>query len=170
MTTPLLENTFRVWAVGWLCAAVTADVAPAEQPRRLQRAESFLGVHFDFHAGKECTEIGRHTTQAMVEKIIHLVRPDYLQIDCKGHPGLSSYPTQVGNQAPGFVGDPLRVWREVTARHGVALYTHYSSVWDSEAIRKNPSWGAVNADGKTSDRAISLFGPYADRLLIPQLR
>jgi len=28
----------------------------------------------------------------MIETIIREVRPDYIQIDCKGHRGLSSYP------------------------------------------------------------------------------
>ena len=139
-------------------------------PKRLKRAESYFGIHFDFHAGSDCNEIGKNTTPEMVEKIINAAHPDYIQIDCKGHPGLSSYPTKAGNQAPGFVGDPLQVWREVTARHGVALYMHYSGVWDSEAIRKHPDWGAVDANGKTNGNATSFFSGYADRLLIPQLR
>ncbi len=139
-------------------------------PNRLTRAESFLGVHFDFHAGEDCTEIGKNTTPAMIESVIDQVHPDYIQIDCKGHPGLSSYPTKVGNQAPGFVGDPLRMWREVTARRGVALYMHYSGVWDSKAIKLHPDWGVINADGSTNGNATSFFGPYADKLLIPQLR
>ncbi len=143
------------------------DAAPH---KRLKRSESYFGIHFDFHAGPDCTEIGRNTTPEMVERIIEAAHPDYIQVDCKGHPGLSSYPTKAGNPAPGFVGDPLRVWREATARHGVALYMHYSGVWDSEAIRQHPDWAAVNADGTTNHNATSFFGPYADRLLIPQLR
>jgi hypothetical protein len=139
-------------------------------PKRLKRADSFLGIHFDFHAGPDCKEVGRNTTRSMVEAVIQQVHPDYLQIDCKGHPGLSSYPTRVGHQAPGIIGDPLRLWREVTAEHGVGLYMHYSGVWDSEAIRRHPAWGVINADGKTNGNATSFFGPYADRLLIPQLR
>ena len=139
-------------------------------PPRLKRADSFLGIHYDFHAGPDCTEIGKNTTRSMIENIITQVRPDYIQIDCKGHRGLSSYPTQVGHQAPGFVGDPLRLWRQVTAEHGVALYMHYSGVWDSEAIIRHPDWAAINADGKVNGNATSFFGPYADRLLIPQLR
>ena len=153
-----------------LFIATSAAVSAADSPPRLKRADSFLGIHFDFHAGPDCTEVGKNTTPAMVENIIDLVHPDYLQIDCKGHRGLTSYPTTVGNPAPGFVGDPLRVWREVTARRGVSLYMHYSGVWDSEAIIKNPAWGVVNADGKTNPNATSFFGPYADKLLIPQLR
>ena len=58
----------------------------------------------------------------------------------------------------------------MTAEHGVALYMHYSGVWDSEAIRRHPDWGVVNGDGKTNGNATSFFSPYADRLLIPQLR
>jgi alpha-L-fucosidase len=144
--------------------------SPATGPKRLPRADSFLGIHFDFHAGTDCTEIGKNTTREMIEGVIDLVRPDYIQIDCKGHPGLSSYPTKVGNRAPGFLGDPLRLWRQVTAERGVALYMHYSGVWDSEAIRLHPDWGAANADGKTNGNATSFFGPYDEKLLIPQLR
>jgi len=153
-----------------LAAPPPRGAAAADAPKRLTRAESFLGVHFDFHAGKDCTEVGKNTTPAMIENIIRLVKPDYLQIDCKGHPGLSSYPTRVGHRAPGIIGDPLKTWREVTAAHGVALYMHYSGVWDSAAVAAHPDWAAVNADGKPNGKATSLFGPYADKLLIPQLR
>ncbi|MCX7825468.1 MAG: hypothetical protein N2689_07905 [Verrucomicrobiae bacterium] len=150
----------------------TVAVAPAADStqNRLRRAESFLGIHFDFHANTDCTNVGANTTPAMVEHIIKLVRPDYIQTDCKGHPGLSSYPTRVGHRAPGIIGDPLRVWRAVTAAHGIGLYMHYSGVWDSKAIQDHPDWAAVNADGKPNERAISFFGPYAEKLLIPQLR
>ena len=139
-------------------------------PPRLKRTDSFLGIHFDFHAGPDCKSVGSNTTPAMVANIIDLVHPDYLQIDCKGHPGYSSYPTKVGNPVPGFVGDPLRVWRQVTAEKGVALYMHYSGVWDTAAVTKHPEWAAVGADGKPNAKATSVFGPYADELLIPQLR
>lgn len=166
------SRTLLLCVVAGLClpsAAFTGNAAEAG-PQRLKRADSFLGVHYDFHAGPDCTEIGKNTTPEMVENIIKQIRPDYLQIDCKGHRGLSSYPTKAGNPAPGFVGDPLRVWRDVTARNGVALYMHYSGVWDSEAIIQNPSWGAINPDGKTNGNATSFYSPYAEKLLIPQLR
>jgi hypothetical protein len=139
-------------------------------PARLRRSESFLGIHFDFHAGADCKEIGKDVNEEMVEYIIKTVRPDYLQCDGKGHPGLSSYPTKVGNQAPGFVKDQLKIWREVTKRMGVALYVHYSGVWDSEAVKKNPQWARVDENGKVDDRITSVFGPYVDELMIPQLK
>lgn len=149
---------------------LAASTAFSAEPARLKRADSFLGIHFDFHAGPDCKEVGKNTTPQMVERIIDLVHPDYLQIDCKGHPGYSSYPTKVGHPVPGFVGDPLKVWREVTARRGVALYMHYSGVWDSKAVAEHPDWAVTNGDGKQNAKATSTFGPYADRLLIPQLR
>jgi hypothetical protein len=163
---PFLRHTIPL---GLLLLGTVAGTAA--DPPRLKRSQSFLGIHFDFHAGPDCTEIGKNTTRAMIENVLTQVHPDYLQIDCKGHPGLSSYPTKVGNQAPGFVGgDPLRLWRQVTAERGVSLYMHYSGVWDTRAIELHPEWGAVNADGKVNMKATSFFGPYADRLLIPQLR
>jgi hypothetical protein len=148
---------------------IFAGSAVAAEPPRLKRADSFLGIHFDFHAGPGNTEVGKNTTPAMVQRIIDLVRPDYLQIDCKGHTGYTSYPTKIGQQVPSYVGDPLRIWRDVTAANGVALYMHYSGVWDGVAVKK-PGWAALAADGKPSERATSFWGPYADQLLIPQLR
>lgn len=35
----------------------------------------------------------------------------------QGTPGISSYPTEVGFRTAGYVGDPLKLWREVTDRH-----------------------------------------------------
>ena len=168
-TTAMTSLWFLVMVT--LAGSVEMNAADTSNPlRRLKRSESFLGMHFDFHAGPDCKEVGKNTTPEMVAAILDKVKPDYLQIDCKGHPGYSSYPTKVGNPVPGFVGDPLRVWREVTAARGVALYMHYSGVWDSRAIQLHPEWAVINADGSTNKNANSVFGPYVDRLLVPQLR
>ncbi len=143
---------------------------PAQQhPPRLTRAESFLGIHFDCHMNERCTEVGKTVTRRMVERIIDAVQPDYIQCDCKGHRGLCSYPTKVGHPAPGFVRDQLRVWREATARRGVGIYMHYSGVWDNEAVARHPSWARIDEKGKRDKQKASVFGPYVDRLLIPQL-
>ena len=159
-------------ALAFLCGACASGERTSDQghcPPRLRRADSFVGIHFDFHAREDCTSVGSNTTPEMVAAVVDLLNPDFIQIDCKGHPGYSSYPTKVGNPAPGIVGDPLRIWRKVTADKGVALFMHYSGVWDYSAVAKHPDWAAVGADGKPSTKATSVFGPYADRLLIPQL-
>lgn len=169
MNTILLRTAALAILTNTLLVGAPAEPAKPE-PVRLKRSQSFLGIHFDFHATADCKDVGLNTTPEMVASILDQVRPDYIQVDCKGHPGYSSYPTKVGNPVPGIVGDPLRVWREVTASRGVALYLHYSGVWDSRAIEKHPEWAAVNADGKPNSNATSVFGPYVDQLLIPQLR
>lgn len=138
--------------------------------KRLRRSESFLGIHFDFHAGHDCTEVGKNVSRRIIENIIKQVRPDYIQCDCKGHPGIASYPTKVGYPAPNFVRDQLRIWREVTAKRGVALYVHYSGVMDKEAVKHHPSWARVDGNGRRDDSRTSVFGPYVDKLLIPQLK
>ncbi len=163
-------SSFLPVAIAAALVLFFAHASLAADPPRMRRADAFLGIHFDFHAGPDCTEVGRRTTPEMVELVLDKVHPDYIQIDCKGHPGYSSYPTKVGNPAPGFVGDPLRIWRDVTRRRGVPLFMHYSGVWDGHAVAAHPEWAAVNADGKPNDKATSVFGPYVDSLMIPQLR
>lgn len=144
--------------------------AAKQYPPRLKRADSFLGIHFDFHAGEDCKEVGKNVTREMVENIVKSVKPDYVQCDCKGHPGVASYPTKVGTPAPGFVRDPLRIWRDVTAENGVSLFMHYSGVWDTAALKKNPDWALADEKGQLSPNNTSVFGPYVDELLIPQMK
>lgn len=112
---------------------------------------------------------GGRTTPAMVRTILRAVAPDYVQIDCKGHPGISSYPTKAGYAAPGIVRDQLAVWRKETRAAGLPLVMHYSGVQDGVALALRPDWAAVGKDGKPDKMATSVFGPYVDELLIPQL-
>jgi hypothetical protein len=153
-----------------LIAYVSTIHAQQKMPERLDRAHSYFGLHFDFHAGPDCKEVGKNVSESMVNNLIDRVKPDFIQVDCKGHPGYTSYPTKVGNPVPGFVKDQLKIWREVTAARGVSLYLHYSGVWDSRAIELHPNWAAVGADGTPSKNNTSVFGNYADSLLIPQLK
>ncbi len=138
--------------------------------KKLRRDESFLGIHFDFHAREDCKHMGETVTHEMIGAIIDLVDPDYMQCDCKGHAGVSSYPTKVGTPVPGFEKDQLRIWRDVTESRNVALYMHFSGVWDSTVVRMYPEWAAVTAENKPDDRMTSCFGPYVDEHLIPQLK
>jgi len=154
------------------CLLFIACILPGVSavPLRFDRAHSFFGLHFDFHAGPDCKEVGKNVDEAMVNNLIDQVHPDFIQVDCKGHPGYSSYPTKIGNPVPGFVKDQLKIWRAVTAARGVSLYLHYSGVWDSRSIELHPNWAAVGADGTRSKNNTSVFGNYADSLLIPQLK
>ena len=63
-----------------------------------------------------------------------------------------------------------QIWRDVTAKNGVALFMHYSGVLDREAVVRHPSWASIGPDGARHHNATSVFGPYVDKLLIPQLK
>ncbi|HSB94532.1 MAG TPA: hypothetical protein VLC28_15515, partial [Flavitalea sp.] len=144
--------------------------ATAQTKKPLTRKESFFGLHFDFHAGKDDQNIGETLTEAMIDSMLTIVKPDFIQVDSKGHPGITSFPVSVGTQATSFAKDPLRLFRDVTARHSVALYIHYSGVKDIEAISKHPDWARINADGSRDPENTSVHSAYNDELLIPQLK
>jgi len=140
----------------------------ADKP--LRRKDAFFGLHFDLHANEGDEALGAETTAENIGELIERVRPDWVQWDCKGHPGYTSYPTDVGWSAPGIAADGLAVLREVTRELGVALLIHYSGVIDEKAVAERPEWAARDAEGEPSARASSTFGPYVDELMIPQLR
>lgn len=133
-----------------------------------KRRDSYFGLHFDFHS-RGTAPVGDRLRYDVVAKLLDEVKPDYVQIDTKGHPGWSSYPTKSGNPAPDMRGDQVRMWRELTAERGIALYGHHSGLFDFKAMADHPEWAVVDENRVVSDRTPSVFGPYADELLIPQL-
>jgi hypothetical protein len=138
------------------------------QPKK--RADSFFGIHFDFHAGKGNTEIGRTFTRELIDSFFTIVHPDFVQVDCKGHPGYSSYPTRVGNHPEGIQKDILKLWQEEAARHQVALYVHYSGIMDQKAASDHPSWARIDAMGKHDNEKVGYYSGYVDSLMIPQFK
>lgn len=138
------------------------------QPRPFRR---YFGMHFDFHATAHDSTIGRNLSERTLDSLLTAIKPDFIQVDCKGHPGVSSYASKVptATVAPTIAIDPLTFYRAVTRKHGVDLYLHYSGVYDDAAIAKHPAWAARKADGSIDKSKTSVYGPYADSLLIPQL-
>lgn len=153
-----------------IALALISTRTPAQNPEKLRRADCFFGVHFDLHASEDITNAGETLTPEMVDTFLTKVRPDFIQIDCKGHPGISSYPTKVGYHVKGFQKDPLKLWREVTEKNKVGLYMHYSGVWDAKAATEHPDWAMVKASGERNSQKMSFFSPYLDQILIPQLK
>ena len=135
--------------------------------------ERRLGLHFDFHARpyEGMPPIGETLKEEDIREICRLLRPDFIQIDCKGHPGWTSYPTKLGNAMPLFRFDTLKLWRRVTKEEGVKLFMHYSGVIDENFCRKHPELAIMHPDGKRDTMTTRTFAyRYADRLLIPQLK
>jgi hypothetical protein len=152
-----------------LCTFFIATITFSNAQNEMAKPR-FAGLHFDFHAGAHDTSIGKTFTFGMIDSLLTLTKPDFIQVDCKGHAGFSSYPTKVGNHPAGFDKDILKIWREVTNKHKVPLYVHYSGVWDSRAIELHPEWARINADSTRDKNAVSLMSGYTGQLLEPQLR
>ncbi|MBR5258794.1 MAG: hypothetical protein IKV51_07595 [Clostridia bacterium] len=139
-----------------------------------RRSSCAFGLHFDFHASPtkpDSPAIGKTFREEDIREICRLLRPDYLQIDCKGHPGWASYPTRVGNAMPSIAFDTLKLWRRVTAEEGVMLFMHYSGVFDEKYCREHPENAVMRSDGRRDTRYTRTFShKYADEVLIPQLK
>lgn len=154
-----------------ICVLIIGLFAVASAQDKVKtRAESFWGVHFDRHSQLTDDHLGKTLTEGMIDSMLKAVRPDYIQVDSKGHPGVSSYPTTVGQQTAGYDKDPLALIREVTLKRKVALYVHHSGVMDINYVRLHPEQGRRGPDGKPDGQNTSFWGNYADQLLIPQLK
>lgn len=142
----------------------------SKSQKKLTRAESFFGFHFDFHATDKDKDLGEKFDESMLNDFLTRTKPDYIQIDSKGHPGYSSYPTKVGFSSNSFVKDPMRIWRDITNKNNIPLYVHYSGLWDAKAIPENPDWARINSDGSKDMIKAAYLGDYSEKLLIPQIK
>ena len=70
---------------------------------------------------------------------------------------------------PDFATDTLALWRRVTREEGVALYMHYSGVFDIKYCDAHPEETVIKADGSYERGATRTDGAYVDELMIPQL-
>jgi len=138
--------------------------------KRPRREDAFFGIHFEGHPAADAKVAGSNVTRPMARHVIKKVRPDYVQCEAKGPSGLSAYPTKVGYPGKGLTRDPLRIWRDVTRARGVGLYGVVSGLRDREAAHRHTSWARVGPDGKRDGDRVSLFSPYLEELLLPQLR
>ena len=133
-----------------------------------RRSDCFWGIHSDFHAHPNYgAVVGATLTENDIRAICENAKPDFLQIDCKGHPGYASYPTQMGNGMP-MAFDTLEMWRRVTREYGVLLYMHVSGVSESKYCSEHPEDTVILADGKLS-HSVRLNGKYLDECFIPQM-
>ncbi len=134
-----------------------------------------FGLHYDLHAGAADTQLGAELTHEHLREQLQKVAPDFVQCDCKGHPGYASWPTRVGSPSPGIVRDALRIHRDVTRDLGIPLSVHYSGIWDSRAVELHPEWAALDCHGepiqpRANDSGIVCpRGPYLHELMIPQM-
>lgn len=93
-------------------------------PVRLRRKDCYFGLHFDLHPNQHDTVLGRDVSDQMVDNLLTRVKPDFVQYDCKGHPGYLGYQSKVSTPAPGIIHDSLETWRRATALHGSQSSSH----------------------------------------------
>lgn len=134
------------------------------------RVGAYFGLHFDFHAGEYAENIGKFTTAETIGRYLDEVKPDYIQIDTKGHPGYVSYFSEFGDVAPGLAVDHLKIIREETEKRNIPLIAHHSSLWDEVVCKNHPEWAIVNADGSISDKFVDCTSEYVDKKYIPMLK
>lgn len=143
----------------------------------------YFGLHYDLHANANDTDLGTRTDPETLIPLLKLMNPDWVQTDCKGHPGMTSWFSEVPDAtiSPGTVKDAMAGWRAATRELGIPLHCHYSGIWDQAASIKHPEWCVVDKDGTVLDSGIeeasfpprkgimSPFSDYVDKLLIPQM-
>ena len=100
--------------------------------------QAFFGLHFDLHVVQEDRMLGADLSEEHLVHELGKVGLDFVQCDCKGHPGYAGYPTRVGIPAPHIVKDSLRIWRNATRTLGLPLIVHYSGIWDHAALTAHP--------------------------------
>lgn len=167
----MAHGAVAVAACCLLVASAAGAIGTKEDGVRkpLLRRDAYFGLHFDLHPLKTDTSLGADITDENLAALLDRVKPDYVQYDCKGHAGYTGYPTRVGWASPGIVKDSLAIWRKATKERGIGLFIHYSGVWDACAIEHHPEWARVGPDGQRDAMSTSVFGPYVDSLLIPQV-
>lgn len=129
----------------------------------------FFGIHYDLHANAGDTNLGAELSAEHFRAEMERIRPDWVQVDCKGHAGYTSWPTRTGSPSPGIVADSLRIQRDVTAEMGIKLGMHYSGVWDARALELHPEWARRNERGEPDSAMTCRMSGYDDELMIPQM-
>jgi len=150
---------------------------------RKKKKKYYFGLHYDLHAKKDDTELGLHCSPAELVPLFRIMKPDFVQTDCKGHPGYTSWfsKTPTASVSPKLKKDAMKGWRAATKKLGLPLHCHYSGIWDKAAGEKYPEWCVVSADGKPVGRPggqntgtltseiMCPRGPYLEKLMIPQM-
>jgi hypothetical protein len=145
--------------------------------------QRYVGLHYDLHGVEGDTELGTRASPKLLVPMLELMRPDWVQTDCKGHPGYTSWFSKVADASvpPALAQDALAQWREATEKLGLPLHCHYSGLWDSAAGTKHPEWAVRGPDGgqagapfgeakgQPTNDIMCPRGPYVDSLMIPQL-
>lgn len=155
------------------------------EPRGAWHGNRFcFGLHYDLHARADDTSLGTRCSKGELVPMLEVMKPDFVQTDCKGHAGYTSWLSKSKHASvpKHLKRDALKQWRAATKELGLPLHCHYSGIWDKAAGEKNPDWSVIDEKGKvagapfgqnkgapTGEKMCPL-GPYLDELMIPQMK
>ncbi len=142
----------------------------------------YFGFHHDLHVDPDDKDIGANSDANALASMLALTGADFVQTDGKGHPGYTSWLSQVptASVAPGIVRDPLLAWRAAAQKLGLPLHCAYSGIFDKAAGAKHPDWCILDKDGQpvttpgwygtpgAGDRMCPR-SPYVDEIMLPHL-
>ncbi len=143
-----------------------------------------FGLHYDLHANAADTTLGTRCDADALTAAFERMGAEFVQTDCKGHPGYTSWFSEVEHASvpDGLTHDALACWREATRRLGLPLHCHYSGIWDGAAAAKNPHWVVtpvkpVEQQGELKQNAGGFAhevmcprGGYLEEFMIPQMK
>ncbi|MCL1856987.1 MAG: alpha-L-fucosidase [Kiritimatiellaeota bacterium] len=144
--------------------------------------DRYFGLHYDLHAGPQDTELGLKCPPAYLEGIFKTLGVDFVQTDCKGHAGMTSWFSQTpgASVSPGVKKDMMAQWTAAAKKLKLPLHCHYSGIWDAAFGAKHPEWCVKRPDGENagapfgqnagtkSAEVLCPRSPYVETLVIPQ--
>ena len=74
--------------------------AASPLPPSTWHEDVYLGLNYDLHANEADTVLGSELTPENLGEQWQKVKPDWVQCDCKGHPGWKGWHTDVGSTSP----------------------------------------------------------------------
>lgn len=126
----------------------------------------FFGIHFDWHATLTDSNIGQFLTIDYFENFLKEIQPDWIQVDCKGHPGISSWPTKIGITPDNLTTDHLKICSDVAEKLNIPLGIHYSGVIDEAQVKLHPEWAVVNNYNKKDLKSTCPLSEYDKKFMI----
>ena len=135
----------------------------------------YFGLHYDIHVRRDDKAIGAHLNVKDLVANLKAMQCDWVQTDCKGHPGVTGWKSRVPAATVNrhIHHDMMNIWREATRRLQLPLHAHYSGIIDHAAAEKYPAWKVIYNPAQKTPPAMHRIcprSPYLEKLLIPQMK
>ena len=163
---------------GHMCAVVLliavvlgwTSSAAAEHPDMQWYMDAAYLIHFDWHAGPGLKSDG--ATPDHLAQRLRLSQPDAIAMHSMGHPGWTTYPTDVDERlrCPTLEDDVFGAYAEACKQAGVKFQAYISTLWNGRAGELHPEWQTRDASGEYYHVGWMCHNsPFVDEILLPQI-